>query len=356
MNMSEFPDIKDARTFAQAALNAMSRNGVLPSPRNFGIWLAYAAGTSPELTAQIDQIIEAGSGFTTDVNKDLDDRFGDQDSGVEQARLISNDLLETLRFIQDAFDTTELGQLEFYERLDHYSEKLENANGVADVTRILEEIVVDTVQVREQTGNLKTKLAESTRLVRDLRSRLDSANKDAVTDPLTGIPNRRYFEVELDKAVAQAGTSNKPLSLMFIDIDRFKDFNDKHGHHTGDIVLRLVAGQISACVGERGLACRYGGEEFVVLLEDTDSHTALVMAEKIRIMISRKEVKHRKSRKSFGRITISCGLTLFQPGDDPGSFLGRADSLLYQAKEAGRNRVMRCDPVDEAVEGETVAS
>ncbi len=356
MNMSEFPDIKEARGFAQAALNAMSRNGVPPSPRNFEIWCAYAAGTSPELTAQIDQIIEAESGFTTDVNMDLHDRFGEQDSGVEQARMISSELLETLRFIQDAFDTTELGQLEFYERLDHYSERLESADGAADITRVLEEIVIDTVQVREQTGILKTKLAESTRLVRDLRSRLDSANKDAVTDPLTGIPNRRYFEAELDKAVAEAETSDNPLSLMFIDIDRFKDFNDKHGHHTGDIVLRLVAWQISDCVGDRGLACRYGGEEFVVLLEGTDNHEALVMAEKIRIMISRKEVTHRKSGKSFGRITISCGLTLFQPGDDAGSFLGRADSLLYQAKEAGRNRVMRSTPDDEAMKRKTAAS
>ena len=347
--MSEFPDIKDARIFAQAALNNMSRNGVPPGPRNFEIWFAYAAGTSPELTAQMDQLIEAGSDFTTDVSLDLFDRFGDQDSGAEQARLISHDLLGTLRFIQDAFDATELGQLEFYERLDHYSERLESADSAADITRILEEIVVDTVQVREQTGNLKSKLAESTKLVRDLRNRLESANKDAVTDPLTGIPNRRYFEVELDKAVAEAEAGNDPLSLMFIDIDRFKDFNDKHGHHTGDIVLRLVAWQISDCVGERGLACRYGGEEFVVLLKNTDDHTALVMAEKIRIMISRKEVTHRKSGKSFGRITISCGLTLFKPGDDPGSFLGRADSLLYQAKEAGRNRVMRSTPDDEAM-------
>ena len=349
MSKTDFLDIDEIKVHAQSALNSMSRNGVPASPHNFEIWLAYSAGTSAELVAEIDQIIGHESGFTADVNSDLFVRFGGQSVDFGQARIISVELLETLRFIQEAFDTTELGQLEFYEKLDRYSEQLETARGTGDISRILEDIIVDTVQVREQTAELKTKLAESTGQVRDLNSRLETANKDAVTDPLTGIANRRSFEAAFEKAVSEAQENDDPLSLMFLDIDHFKAFNDKHGHHTGDIVLRLVAEQIELCVGERGLASRYGGEEFVVLLKDTDSHAALVLAEKIRILISQKEVKHRKSRKSFGRITISSGLTQLQPGEDAGSFLERADRLLYQAKEAGRNRVVRSAPDDKAV-------
>lgn len=356
MSKSDFTDLDDTRICAQEALNAMSRHGVLASPANFEIWSAYAAGASPELTAWIDKIIAEESGFPADVSRDIHDRFGDKDAASEQARLISAELLETLRYIQDAFDDTQLSQLEFHQRLDHYSERLESANGASDISRILEEIIIDTVQMREQTGDLKAKLAKSDKLVHNLHSRLEVANREALTDPLTDIPNRRYFEAEFNKAVAEAETDNSPLSLMFLDIDLFKDFNDKYGHDTGDNVLRLVARQIKTSVGSGGLACRYGGEEFVVLLKNTDNHTALVMAEKIRILISRKDLTHRKSHKSFGRITISCGVTRFRPGENPASFLERADCLLYRAKEAGRNRVMQSQADAEPVQKRTLAN
>ena len=347
MSNSVFQDIEEIRTFAQSALNHMSRNGVPANPENFEIWFAYAARILPELVSEIEQIIESESGFTADKNSDLYTRYGRQEADSGQARMISTELLDTLRYIQDAFGTTELGQLEFHEKLERYSQQLESADSAKDITQILEAIIIDTVQVREQTGELKAKLAKSTRLVRDLSNRLETANKDAVTDPLTGIANRRYFEVELEDAIADAEESNSPLSLLYLDIDHFKEFNDTHGHHTGDIVLRLVAEQIKSCMGTRGLASRYGGEEFVVLLKDTDSHTALVVAEKIRILISRKEVKHRKSRKSFGRITISSGLTQLRSGENSSAFLQRADQLLYEAKEAGRNRVVQSTPTDQ---------
>lgn len=356
MSKSEFLDIKEARTQAQDALNVMSRHGVPPGPRNFEVWFVYAAGTSPELTAEIDRIIGDDSGFTDDVNQGLHDRHISQDPEADGRSLITSELLNTLRSLQEAFDAGETSQLEFYDKLEHYAEQLESAENPADIGRIVSEMVIDTVQIREQTDELKAKLAVSSARISELDSELATTGQEAVTDLLTGIANRRHFEREFERAVMGAEKSALPLSLIYLDIDRFKDFNDKHGHHTGDVVLRLVAEQIKECVGEQGLACRFGGEEFVVLLKDTDSHTALVMAEKIRILISRKEVTHRKSRKSFGRITISAGLTQFQPGDNSGSFLERADRLLYEAKESGRNCVMQSQPDDQSLQGNVAAS
>lgn len=359
MSKSDFLDIKEARTHAQNALNAMSRHGVPPGPRNFEIWFAYATGTSPELTAEIDQIIEEDRGFTDDANRALYDRHIIEESNNSEAderSVITSELLYTLRSLQAAFDDSETGHLEFHEKLGRYAEQLETAEKSADIGRIVSEMIIDTAQIREQTDGLKAKLADSSARISQLDRELATTGQEAITDLLTGIANRRHFEREFEKAVADAERSALPLSLIYLDIDRFKDFNDKHGHHTGDVVLRLVAGQIDECVGEGGMACRYGGEEFVVLLKDTDAHTALVMAEKIRILISRKEVTHRKSRKSFGRITISCGLTLFRPGEDSASFLRRADRLLYEAKEAGRNCVMQSRPDDETLKRKSAAS
>lgn len=342
-------ELDKARADAQSALNNMSRNGVLATPRNFATWLAYATRELPELVCEIDQIIENGSSFTTDLNNDLYDRHIDsktldsQDSEATERAVITSELLHTLRTLQEAFDHNEAGQLEFHEKLDRYAEQLETAESPADIGRIISEMVIDTVQIREQTDELKEKLADSSARISELDSKLATTSKEAVTDPLTGIANRRYFEQEFENAVSQANENSVPLSLIYLDIDRFKVFNDKHGHHTGDRVLNLVAKQISSCAGNKGLACRYGGEEFVVLLNDTTGSEALVVAERIRILICRKEVTQRNTGISLGRITISGGLAQLQPAESPDSLLKRADELLYEAKESGRNSVQRSD-------------
>ncbi len=342
-------ELDETRADAQSALNSMSRNGVLATPQNFATWFAYATRAWPELVAEINGIMESGGGFTADVNDDLHDRHITQespqdsrdskDSGTDARAVITAELLHTLRILQEAFDASEAGQMEFHEKLERYAERLESAKSPADIGRIVSEMVLDTVQVREQTDELKTRLADSSARISELDSKLATTSREAVTDPLTGIANRRYFDREFGKAVAQAEKNALPLSLIYLDIDRFKAFNDEHGHYAGDMVLKLVAEQIASCVGPDGFACRFGGEEFVVLLKNTGGRQALVIAEQIRILICRREVRHRKSGTSLGRISISGGLAQLQPAESPDSLLKRADDLLYEAKESGRNSV-----------------
>lgn len=341
-------ELDETRADAQSALNSMSRNGVLATPRNFATWFAYATRAWPELVAEINGIVASGSGFTADVNDDLhnrhiaqDSRQDSRDSGTDDRAIITSELLHTLRILQEAFNASEAGQLEFHEKLERYAERLESAQSPADIGRIVSEMVLDTVQVREQAAELKTRLADSSARISELDSKLATTSREAVTDPLTGIANRRYFDREFGKAVAQAEKNALPLSLIYLDIDRFKAFNDEHGHYAGDMVLKLVAEQIASCVGPDGFACRFGGEEFVVLLRNTGGRQALVIAEQIRILICRREVRHRKSGTSLGRISISAGLAELQPAEGPDSLLKRADELLFEAKESGRNSVRR---------------
>ena len=155
----------------------------------------------------------------------------------------------------------------------------------------------------------------------------------ANSDELTGVPNRRRFRelLEVDFAVAREG--GVPLSLVMIDVDRFKEYNDAFGHPSGDEVLRQVAATLDDAVGPRGSVARYGGEEFVALLPDTPVDGARQLAERLRAAVASARWPHRPVTASFGVATTGPGSTR------PDVLVGQADRALYRSKRAGRDRV-----------------
>lgn len=173
-----------------------------------------------------------------------------------------------------------------------------------------------------------------------LRQSLQLSLEMAVTDQLTGLFNRRYMSRHLSTLVANAGTTGKPVSFLIMDIDYFKTVNDSHGHDTGDLVLREFANRISANVRGVDLACRFGGEEFVVVMPDTDLSFAYMVAERLRQSIA--DVPFQIA-VAPGRlpVTVSIGVTASEgAGDTADALLRRADQALYRAKREGRNRVV----------------
>lgn len=156
-------------------------------------------------------------------------------------------------------------------------------------------------------------------------------------DALTGVSSRTSLLRELDSSIARAAKTGQPLAVIMADLDHFKDVNDTHGHLVGDRVLKEVAARIKAALREFDLVGRYGGEEFVVLLENTSSHTAHQVAERIRLRISSEPI-HISSQRL--QMTISQGYAMRTEGDDCQSLLTRADQAMYTAKEAGRNCII----------------
>ena len=152
--------------------------------------------------------------------------------------------------------------------------------------------------------------------------------------------SRKFFDSALARAMAEARKNAQPLSLLMMDIDHFKSFNDKFGHLTGDQVLRLVALVVKQNVKGQDVAARYGGEEFVVALPDTALKAALTVAEHVRHAVMNKELMKRSSGERLGRVTISIGVAAFRPADTAQTLIERADICLYVAKRHGRNRVM----------------
>ena len=172
-----------------------------------------------------------------------------------------------------------------------------------------------------------------------LRTRLEESVEHAVTDALTGLHNRRYMEEHLRTLLESAQASGRPLSLLIADIDFFKKINDTHGHDGGDVVLKEFASRLKRNTRGIDLACRMGGEEFVVIMPDTEIERAQQVAERLRAMIAAEPFKVNSTTQAH--VTASVGVaTLENPNETPETIFKRADTALYAAKRDGRNRVV----------------
>lgn len=172
-----------------------------------------------------------------------------------------------------------------------------------------------------------------------LRTNFQQSLELALTDPLTGLYNRRYMEAHLDTLIERARQSHRPFSVVMIDIDHFKPINDTYGHDAGDDVLRQFARRIQCNLRGIDLACRYGGEEFVIVMPDADMPTAEAVAERLRSQIAATPFPVSEGARNLD-VTISIGIAARVEGDRPDSLLKRADEALYRAKRSGRNRVV----------------
>ncbi len=198
------------------------------------------------------------------------------------------------------------------------------------------------IDKNELTARATTQLRRK-RYVDQLRSSFQTSLEMAVTDPLTGLYNRRYLASHLSAMFDRAFWTGRPLSVMILDIDFFKQVNDTYGHDVGDKVLQDFASRISGTVRGIDLACRYGGEEFLIAMPDTDLAFASVVAERLR-----QEVATQKFVLNGGRdelaVTVSVGLASTEAGpedDNAQKLIKRTDEALYEAKTAGRNRVIK---------------
>lgn len=195
------------------------------------------------------------------------------------------------------------------------------------------------VDKNELIARVRTQLRKK-RYADRLRHNVQLSLEMAITDQLTGLHNRRYMSRHLDNLVASARKNGKPISFVIMDIDFFKAVNDSHGHDIGDEVLKEFASRIAANVRGIDLACRYGGEEFVVVMPDTDVEFAYSVAERLRKSVETTPFDISRAPHHLN-VTISIGIAGSKmPGDTASALLHRADQALYRAKHDGRNRVV----------------
>ena len=190
-------------------------------------------------------------------------------------------------------------------------------------------------QAKAQIDSLSERLQEMESESQDLRSRVEEERNQAMTDALTGIPNRLAYEQRLDEEIARHKRFNTPLVLAVWDVDHFKKVNDRFGHRAGDKVLRALATTLRDGIRETDFVARYGGEEFVLLMTGSNLDECLPVAERLRSAVAATGFHFRGQAVT---ITASCGLAEFDEGETVGQWFERADKALYRAKQSGRNR------------------
>jgi diguanylate cyclase len=323
-------DFDYATSPAKQATNLMSTHRVRPTPDNFSVWFRYAAGTSPELNKTIDVLIGNKRGFDAATNRDLVRIFL---LGNQQADL-SDKLRKLVSTAKDLLTSAIDDQKAQIKTLHDVSTRADQADPKSLIGKLLDELLKATSRAK----TLEVSFNKASQELDKMRETLARSDQNAKTDPLTGLANRRGLDEKLHTAQIKTMERGDPLSVLLIDIDHFKRFNDTYGHQVGDQVLRLTAGMFKQQLRDGDFAARYGGEELMGVLEDADLKATKAIAERIRLTISERKMRKRSTGEELGAITVSIGVAEFQPGESVSDLIERADRALYHAKHAGRNR------------------
>ena len=341
--------------FAEIALGQMRALGQPASPRNFEIWYNYATGYNRPLNQAINEAL-ANKGVLG--KADLAQIY---DTYIAASRLgdrmdtVNNRVLDEIKQVISTIDAAAGSATTYSKRLNLASEKLAQANDGEALRAVIDHLVQGAKEMELNNKKLEARLSASRQEIEQLQENLETVRTESLTDPLTTLANRKFFDGELAKNIAESREKNEPLSLLMVDIDHFKSFNDKYGHLTGDQVLRLVAISMKQNVKGRDIAARYGGEEFVIALPNTALQSAITVADHIRRAVMTKELMKRSSGERLGRVTISIGAAVLRPSDSAQQLIERADQCLYAAKRQGRNRVI-CETDPEADTAERPAA
>lgn len=328
---------------ARAALGMMDRHGVPAHPNNFMVWYAFVADRHPDLTKAINGVLRSGQKFTPEVCDDLHERFFGTSQHEAELRAVGKRIEDAVARVLEYLTTANSGAVQYGAALQNFSGELEGNRGEdasAKLGALVRSILDETKTMIEVNRQLEDRLEHSSTEIARLREDLDQLKREATTDALTGLANRKLFDVALRESALEAEEDRKFLSLLMIDIDFFKQFNDTHGHMLGDQVLKLVARTISDSIKGQDTAARYGGEEFAIILPDTRLKDAVAVAENVRRLVASRKVLNRRTGQVLGQVTLSIGVAEYEFGETLGAFVHRSDEALYLAKRQGRNRVM----------------
>ena len=296
---------------SQAVIASMRQHAIAVTADNYAVWHCYLGGSNVALKRAVDIILSNGLAIEERTLRALHARHFRQTHEALALRDLAQRTQQALAGLQA---------------------------GAGAQAALLLQLGRDMQDMVHQSEALSDRLGQSEERIAQLERWLDDARQEASTDSLTGVANRRAFDAALRARAGDAMNDGTELAFLLIDLDRFKQVNDRWGHAVGDDVLRLVAATLTRLVRGQDTVARYGGEEFAVILPNTGQHGALATAENLRAAIEQHPLPMAGALPL--RLTISAGISCYDPGENLSAWLARADAALYAAKNGGRNRVV----------------
>lgn len=318
----------ESQSIMQQALKLLDEHELAYNPVNYAVAYQYSTGNNFPLMGALEKAISEDSvdpylfetlynDFILDSDKNDNKHFYKLDSTIENLHTASGNTSQAVSELDK--------NLSRYQKANH--DKIS-----------LREVLGSTEKIKSEHAKLVAQVESAKEESEAIKAELLAAKLEAITDPLTGLQNRqgllRFFNASLK--------TEGPISLTaaIIDIDFFKKVNDTFGHLAGDLILKRLGKVLADNVPETAKAFRFGGEEFVVLLQECDLSHAYELAEELRMEVSRLRFKSAKTKERLPPLTISIGLSQYHKGEDLDSLLVRADEALYTAKNNGRNQVV----------------
>lgn len=335
-----------AYALARNVIGEMEKAGVWPTPLNFELWLHYISDPDGPLAQEIRRLLAQSAVITDKTSEMLAAEFLPRGRLPDQIRDVGAVLDRELASVASAIAMAHKTQHDYGETLADASQCMETVDDPSSLKDLVGGLSTATNRVRRETAILEKRLEKSNKEVIRLRENLEQVRRDAMTDALTNLANRKAFDERLEAACAE--DDGAPLSLAILDIDHFKRFNDTWGHQTGDQVLRYVSTVLSNICGKIRFAARFGGEEFAIIFPGEGAGVVMAALESIRNDVASRALRRRSTNDDLGSVTVSAGFAQRRKGETAASLLERADAALYESKRAGRNCVTPASSLEKA--------
>lgn len=324
-------DIEYARQLHQKAVAVLDSQKLPLTPVNYSVLYAHVSQRQKELTQALRESLTSGKAIDNQYLRELFDRYL-----LEQARF-KEEMIKPFGSMIEKMITQVSEQVKSEQgmvaALSTVEIQLSTVNGEFEVKKVIADLGGLTLKAKKEHQDLYQELSSAQQEIHSLKNQLAISEKEAKTDPLTGLLNRRGLQQNLEIIEAPENTS-----CITVDIDHFKSINDTYGHAVGDRIIRRVAKEVQLHIRGRDLAVRFGGEEFVIILIDTPIEGAQRVAETLRKKIASLQLVIKSNNTLLPSISISLGVADFQADTRWEDLFRRADEALYLAKKNGRNQ------------------
>ncbi len=327
------------KTLSEKVMRQLEKDALSPIPENYELLYAYFEGLNANLNHAVDRQLEKDKKLDEQSCKEIYQQFLHNKNSDEVLRETGARVYETVKSISDKMQEAKHATSKYGGELSKVSSKIEGEKDFVKLQSMLKSVMSETQQVLERNASLEQELDKSTEVMTTLQKDLENVRQEAITDSLTDIPNRRAFYHAYDAISESSKKTGSSFTLMMIDIDNFKKFNDDFGHQVGDQVLKLVARTLKDGIRGKDFVCRYGGEEFAILLPDTPLNAGVAVGNNLRKTVATKDVVNKSTGKILSQITLSAGVAESTKNETMDDLIERADAALYAAKNNGRNQV-----------------